>query len=138
MTLACAETRLVRSKSIDEVTNTLICADSRTELATFPGECVDMIVTSPPYSQQRDYTTPDQIGNERSATEYIDQLLLVLRECKRVLKPSGTLWLNLGDKYLNSNLLGLPWRVAIAMQDKVGWLLRSDIITTQTPFGNHM
>jgi DNA modification methylase len=128
MTLAGVELGLNRRHSIEEVINTFICADSRKELATFPDECVDLIVTSPPYFQQRDYSGPDQIGNERSSRAYIEQLLCVLRECKRVLKPLGTLWLNLGDKDLESSLLGLPWRVVIAMQDELCWLLRSDII----------
>ncbi|MBN1394137.1 MAG: site-specific DNA-methyltransferase [Pirellulales bacterium] len=114
-------------RSTDKLIDSFICGDARKVLTTFPDECVDAIVTSPPYFRQRDYSSGDQIGNERTPRGYIEQLLIVVEQCRRVLKPSGTLWLNLGDKYHKSSLLGLPWRVAAAMQD-AGWLLRSDII----------
>ncbi len=115
-------------RSIDELADTFLCGDARAELAALPDDCVDAIVTSPPYFRQRDYSGDNQIGNERSPGEYVAQLLLVMQQCRRLLKPSGTLWLNLGDKYHRSNLLGLPWRVVIAMQDQAGWLLRSDVV----------
>jgi len=68
-----------------------------------------------------------QIGNESKPSEYINNLVLIFHECKRVLKNTGTLWLNLGDKYKQGNLLGMPWRVALALQDD-GWILRNDVI----------
>lgn len=68
-----------------------------------------------------------QIGQEQSPGEYIDRLLGVFGLLARVLKPDGTLWLVMGDKYLNGRLLGLPWRLALALQD-AGWFLRSDCI----------
>lgn len=105
----------------------IICADAATALRRFPGSCIDCIVTSPPYYGQRDYSTEFQIGGEASPREYLARLLEVFRECFRVLSNSGTLWVNLGDKYRAGRLLGMPWRVALALQED-GWILRSDII----------
>jgi DNA modification methylase len=68
-----------------------------------------------------------QIGLEPTFDEYIVKLVAIFRECRRVLKDTGTLWLNLGDKYLNKQLLLLPHRVAIALQDD-GWVLRQEIV----------
>jgi len=96
-------------------------------LKTLPDESVDCIVTSPPYYAQRDYNAVEQIGSEKTPQQYVDSLSKVFDECFRVLKKEGSLWLNLGDKYLKGSLLGMPWRVAIALQDK-GWILRNDVI----------
>lgn len=109
------------------VTNQILCGDSRSLLPGIPSECIDCIVTSPPYFKQRDYREQDQIGNEGDPDAYIQNLLDVFQQCNRVLKPTGTFWLNLGDKYQNGQLLGLPWRVAIQLVQQ-GWLLRADII----------
>ena len=97
---------------------------AKTVLATLPSESVNCIITSPPYYLQRDYSTPIQIGNEGSPSEYTENLRLVFSECYRILKDEGTLWLNIGDKYCDGQLLGLPWRVALALKDD-GWVLRS-------------
>ena len=96
-------------------------------LQDFPSNSIDCIITSPPYFSQRNYSTSTQIGNESSPIEYVRNLRVVFSECKRILKDSGTLWLNIGDKYFRGHLLGLPWRTAFALQDD-GWMLRSDII----------
>lgn len=69
----------------------------------------------------------DQIGLESTPKEFIEQLCLVFDEVWRVLKDEGTLWVNLGDSYFNKSLAGVPWRFAIAMNDR-GWYLRQDII----------
>ena len=107
--------------------NTIACGDAATELRQLAGDSVDCIVTSPPYYRQRDYQEPGQLGGESDPAAYLAALRAVFRECLRVLKPTGTLWLNLGDKYDNGRLLGMPWRMALAMQDD-GWILRSDIV----------
>lgn len=111
--------------------NTILCGDALTELRRLPTESIDCIVTSPPYYRQRDYQATGQIGVETTPSEYINKLLAILHECMYVLKPSGTLWLNIGDKYDKGRLLGMPWQVALAMQDD-GWILRSDIIWHKT------
>jgi DNA modification methylase len=103
------------------------CGDCLDIMATFPSSSVNVIVTSPPYFSQRDYNHPDQIGSEDTAQQYIERLTEVFEEARRILRDDGTLWLNLGDKYINGQLCGLPWRCALALSSN-GWILRSDII----------
>jgi site-specific DNA-methyltransferase (cytosine-N4-specific) len=79
---------------------------------------VDLVVTSPPYFALRSYqdggeTYAGQIGSEPTPAEFVDALLEVTRECVRVLKPSGSMWVNLGDTYRDRGLLGIPWRYAL-------------------------
>jgi site-specific DNA-methyltransferase (adenine-specific) len=109
----------------------IICADAEVALRGLPQQSVQCIVTSPPYFRQRDYQTNQQIGKEDSPDSYVQKLVSVFRECHRVLSRTGLLWLNLGDKYDEGQLLGMPWRVAFAIQ-KAGWLLRSDVIWHKT------
>ncbi len=90
-------------------------------------ESVQTAITSPPYLGLRDYGHPGQLGLEDSPESYVDALIRVFREVRRVLKSDGTLWLNLGDSYFDKQLQGIPWRVALALQAD-GWWLRSDII----------
>lgn len=71
-------------------------------LQTLPSESVDCCVTSPPYYQLRDYGCEGQIGLEKSVEEYIDKLVAVFREVRRVLKRDGTLWVNIADSYAGS------------------------------------
>lgn len=104
-------------------------------LKQIPNNSIDCIITSPPYWQQRIYEDydgefSDIIGSEESPDLYVDNLLKVIDELFRILKNSGTFWLNIGDKFYNKCLMGMPWRVALAMQNK-GWILRSDIIWDQ-------
>lgn len=104
-------------------------------LKKFPANSVDCVVTSPPYWSLREYDVHSRdakfvIGDESTPEEYVKNLVEIFSEIKRVLKDSGSFWLNLGDKYHKKNLLGLPWRVAIKMQDD-GWILRNDIIWDQ-------
>ena len=105
----------------------IICGDAGDVAKQLPSAAVDAIVTSPPYYQQRDYSHPEQVGFEESPAAYVSRLTAILRAWRRVLRQDGTLWLNLGDKYQDGRLLGLPWRVALSLQDD-GWWLRSDII----------
>ncbi len=97
-------------------------------LHTLPDATVDMIMTSPPYWQQRRYADPMALGGEATVGAYVAALLPICAELQRVLKPTGSFWLNLGDTYQNKSLCGLPWRVALALQDQQGWLLRNDVI----------
>ena len=105
----------------------VICGDATATLARFPDRVVDAIVTSPPYYRQRNYGSTAQIGQEPTPQQYVERLAEVFAECSRVLKPSGSLWLVLGDKYERGEQLGIPWRVALRLIDD-GWILRSDII----------
>lgn len=105
----------------------VLCGDVREVLRTLAPASVDTVVTSPPYYGQRDYDSDVQIGHESSPEAYVEALVETFREVQRVLSDTGSLWLNLGDKYLKGRLLGLPWRVALALQNE-GWVLRSDII----------
>lgn len=109
--------------------------DSRKVLKKMPDKSVDCVITSPPYWQQRIYEDydgeiTDIIGSEDTPELYVENLMKVIRELKRVLKDEGTFWLNIGDKFVNKSLMGMPWRVALEMQ-KEGWILRSDIIWDQ-------
>lgn len=100
--------------------------DSLEVLRRFSDNSVDCCVTSPPYWQKRQYENGG-IGLEDSPQEYIDNLLSIVKEVKRVLKPTGAFWLNIGDSYQNKTRLGIPWRVALKMIDD-GWILRNDVI----------
>ncbi|EGF93070.1 modification methylase Cfr9I [Asticcacaulis biprosthecium C19] len=139
--------------------------ECRDVLRTFPDNSVDCCVSSPPYYQLRDYRVAGQIGLEASPQAFIAVLVEVFREVHRVLKPSGTLWINIGDSYASKpngsigattlqgsrssqseyrrtnalrktarptglkhkDLMGMPWRLAFALQED-GWYLRQDII----------
>lgn len=105
--------------------------DAARVLAELPSHCIDVCMTSPPYWRQRQYQASSHagaIGLESSFAEYLAGLLAVLTQVKRVLKPTGSLWLNLGDTYVDKCLLGMPWRVALALTDQQGWVLRNDIV----------
>ena len=103
-------------------------------LRSFPPACIDCCMTSPPYWGQRAYSD-EGIGLEAAPEEYIEHMLAVTREIKRVLRPTGSFWLNIGDAYDKKSLLGLPWRVAIAMMDQQDWILRNSIIWNKVKGG---
>ncbi len=81
------------------MTVTILTGDSRTLLATLPADSVHCCVTSPPYYGLRDYGVAGQIGLEATPDSYIAELVAIFREVRRVLRPDGTLWLNIGDSY---------------------------------------
>jgi DNA modification methylase len=135
-----------------DATSALYVGDVRDVLVDIPDGSADCIVTSPPYWGKRDYGVSGQYGREPSPAAYVDTLRAVA-EARRVLADDGTCWLNLGDSYSAGggaatglhaylgrhltahkvptmpakNLLGLPWRVAFALQDD-GWILRNAIV----------
>lgn len=104
-----------------------INGDSLKILSKLPEESIDCVITSPPYYRKREYLSGG-IGLESSYVEYINNLLIITKQIHRILKPTGSFWLNLGDSYLSKQLLNLPYRVAIRMQDEQGWILRNTII----------
>lgn len=87
----------------------------------------DCCLTSPPYWNQRAYHAGG-LGEEDDYRQYIRRLLDILGDVQRVLKPTGSLWLNLGDTYHNKRLLGIPWRVALGLMDEQGWTLRNSVV----------
>jgi len=143
------------SDGIDAWTNQIHTGDARETLADLPASSVHMLMTSPPYFGLRDYGVDGQIGLEESLDEYIAELVDVFREVRRVLRPDGSAWLNLGDSYATArqdhtggeqvggapeadyatrgegalgrkNKMLVPHRVAIALQDD-GWIVRNDV-----------
>lgn len=101
--------------------------DSLDVLKKIPGESIDCCMTSPPYWGQRCYENGG-IGLEKKPADFIENLLEITKEIHRVLKKTGSFWLNIGDTYKNKSLQGIPWRVAIKMIDEQGWILRNDVI----------
>lgn len=144
------------NQPISLIGSMILGGDAHQILSRLPDRCVRSIVTSPPYWGLRDYGIEGQIGLEPSLDQFIAQLVAVFREAKRVLRDDGTFWLNIGDSYTSGNrgwrapdkknparamnvrpdtpdglkpkdLIGVPWRLAFALQND-GWFLRSDII----------
>lgn len=96
-------------------------------LKELPSHSIDFCMTSPPYWNKREYAEEGN-GLEETVGQYIESLLKIISELRRVLKDSGSFWLNIGDTYYNKSLVGIPWRISIAMMDKQGWILRNSVI----------
>lgn len=111
-----------------------LAGDSLELLRAFPPDCVDFAMTSPPYWGQRSYDGGG-IGLEDYHVKYVRNLLAIFAELRRVLKPTGSFWLNIGDAYEKKSLLGLPWRVALAMTDEQGWILRNAVVWNKVKGG---
>jgi DNA modification methylase len=134
------------------VTGRLIIGDALAELRKLGAESVHCCISSPPYWGLRDYGAEGQLGLEKTPEEHVSAMVAVFGEVRRVLRSDGTLWLNYGDSYATQrndhdwlgsgasakkgwhggdlkpkDLVGMPWRVAFALQ-AAGWYLRSDII----------
>ncbi len=147
---------------------TLLHGSAAAVLSAMPDASVDCVVTSPPYWGLRDYGGgAEQIGLEETPADYVEALRAVFAECARVLKPTGTCWVNLGDSYYSGkgtphgvdlkqagrtfrrnggtaldgpsfgvprkSLVGIPWRVAFALQDD-GWIIRAENIWAKRNF----
>ena len=115
----------------------IITGDALTTLKKMPRAIFQTSITSPPYFNLRDYETEDQIGTEESPTEYIDRIVTIYKEVKRVLRRDGTCWINIGDKYAShqtypnlhikdKDLMGIPWELAKALR-KDRWHIRQMI-----------
>ncbi len=101
--------------------------DALNVLRDIPDETVDFCMTSPPYWGQRQYHGGG-IGLEKSPDQYVQNIGLICAEIMRVLKPTGSFWLNIGDSYKNKNLVGIPWRIVFTLIDQQGWVLRNNVI----------
>ena len=117
----------VKQLAAQSYLNQFLCGDAIEVARQLPDACIVTIVTSPPYWQQRDYGVDDQIGQEVSPAAYVERLCELFTELKRVVKPTGSMWMVIGDKYLKGELMGMPWRVALGLKD-AGWRMRSDCI----------
>ncbi len=119
--------------------NQIIIGDAATTIATLPSESVDIVVTSPPYFRLRNYQVDGQLGLEPHVDQWVDELQLVAQALHRVLKPTGTLWLNLGDSYSTHSREGAPRKSLLLGPERLaqrmvedGWLLRNKIIWAKT------
>lgn len=145
-------------RSIDR--SILICGDAMRAMSVLPAKSVQTVLTSPPYWSLRDYQVADQIGCDDDLRAYIDSMVSMFAALRRVLRDDGTVWLNIGDAFTSGNrryrasdrknraramsvrpptpeglkakdLIGLPWRLAFALQND-GWWLRSEVIWHKT------
>ena len=134
----------------------LVCGRAEQGLDLLPDRSVRTVVTSPPYWSLRDYEVEDQIGRDEALADYVKHIVTTFDKLRRVLAEDGTVWLNVGDSYTSGNrryrapdrknraramrvrpatpeglkpkdLIGVPWRLAFALQD-AGWWLRSEVI----------
>lgn len=104
---------------------------SGSEQVPIEDETVDLIVTSPPYWRKRDYGIKGQIGQEETAEEYVEQIIVAIREWRRVLRPSGSIFLNIGDSYWRKSLAGIPSlieararKAEFAVRNRIIWVKR--------------
>ena len=114
----------------NDIEGKVILGDILRVAPTLPNDLFQAIVTSPPYFGHRNYSgshNPEEIGQESEPSQYVENLVCIFKNLRRKLKSDGLLWLNLGDTYRGKSLLGIPWKVALALQDDE-WILRSDII----------
>lgn len=107
----------------------IITGDARS--IKLPDNSVDLVVTSPPYWQKRDYGVTDQIGQESTPQGYVDAIMKCLSEWGRVLRPTGSVFLNVGDSFHKKSLVGIPARLELAAMD-LGWTVRNRIIWAKT------
>lgn len=112
----------------------LLLGDARTVLDQLPTSSIDFAMTSPPYWGKREYEGGG-IGLENDYQEFIRHLSNIFLSLKRVLKPEGSFWLNIGDTYQDKGLAGIPWRVALELTDRQGWILRNSVIWNKVKSG---
>ena len=101
---------------IDTSSSKLYWGDTIELLPLIPNDTINAVITSPPYFQQRAYGDGSGIGNEETVEAYLAHLMQVFRHCVRITKDTGTIVFNLGDKYLDGNLLLIPYQFALAVQ----------------------
>ena len=112
----------------------LLLGNAENVLKAIPDDSIDCVMTSPPYWGKREYDSGG-IGQEATVTEYVKNLITIFRQVKRVLKPTGSFWLNIGDTYDSQRLAGIPWRVALSLTDHEGWVMKNSIIWNKMKSG---
>jgi len=105
----------------------VIIGDIRRIVEYLPDNFIDCIITSPPYWMQRDYKHPDQIGRENKPEEYVKEIINIFEKLRPKLKKTATIFLNVGYKYLNEELILIPEMIALEMRKK-GFMLKNKII----------
>jgi DNA modification methylase len=111
---------------LERYINQIICGDAKDVMIDIPGNSIDLVITSPPYYNQRNYGQ-EGIGNEKAVEEYLENLMRIFKECVRVTKDKGAVVLNIGDKYENGNLLLVPYRFAIEAAKKTDVRLINEV-----------
>ena len=106
----------------------ILQGDVKDQIKKVKSGSIDCIVTSPPYYQLRDYEHDEQWGSESTPKDYLDKMFNLTQQLNRVLKSTGSLWLNIGDTYDNTSQIGIPERLMIKMIDDGGWILRNRLI----------
>jgi len=112
--------------------------DAATVMRRIEDASIDCIVTTPPYWRRRTQGTESITAT--TADDFINELLETMAQAWRVLKPQGSLWLNMGDDTTGGFVQGIPWRVVLAMIDQQGWQLVNEVVwnkTTTSPQGSH-
>lgn len=104
-----------------------LCGDALGVLQQIPDGTIDVCMTSPPYWGKRQYANGG-IGLEKTHQEFVENVAAVCHEVHRILKPTGSFWLNMGDSYVNKRLCGIPWRVTLKLADEQGWILRNNVV----------
>lgn len=119
----------VREQAIDVPGRSLTCKTITGDARHLPlaDRSIDLVVTSPPYWRKRDYGVAAQIGQELAAGDYVKSIVDALREWRRVLRPTGSVFLNIGDSYFRRSLAGIPSRIEAAALEE-GWVLRNRIV----------
>lgn len=125
---------LVAYLAQSRVSPLFLLGDALETLREVPADTFDMAMTSPPYWGKREYDNGG-IGLESHYQQYIDDLVAICGEVRRVLKPTGSFWLNIGDSYQNKRLLGIPWRAAIKLTDEQDWVLRNSVVWNKVKGG---
>ena len=108
--------------------------DALAILRQLSDQSIDVAMTSPPYWGKRQYAE-EGIGLEDDYRDYVRDLCEIFSELKRVLKDTGSFWLNIGDSYKAKHLLGIPWRVAFELTDNQSWVLRNEVVWNKVKGG---
>jgi len=119
--------------------NTILIGDAAEGLRELPSSSIDCVITSPPYYQLRNYQVPGQIGLEGNVDGWVTALRPVFAEVARVLKPTGVLWLNLGDSFSRHQRYGAPPKGLLLAPERLllalaadGWIVRNKVIWAKT------